>query len=52
MDIAKGEIHIQSTSKIIEVADQYGRDEIVEKIRNKLERLLGIYQTIKSENII
>jgi hypothetical protein len=29
MDVAKYEIHIQSTSKMVEVAKQYGREEIV-----------------------
>lgn len=35
------EIHIQSTTKMIEVAQQYGREEILEK---NLERLQDIYK--------
>lgn len=31
MDLPKYEIHIQSTSKMIEVAKHYGRDEIAAK---------------------
>ena len=50
MDSAKYEIHIQSTSKMIEVAKQYGREEIAEK--NQDERLQDIYKTIKDGNII
>lgn len=52
MDVAKYEIHIQSTSKMIEVAKQYGREEIVEKNKKNLDRLNDIYNTIKSGNIL
>ncbi|NDI33228.1 tyrosine-type recombinase/integrase [Chengkuizengella sediminis] len=52
MDAAKYEIHIQSTSKMIDVAQQYGRKEILEKNRKNLERLKDIYNTIKQGNII
>lgn len=52
MDRAKYEIHIQSTSKMIEVAKQYGREEIAEKNQKNLERLQDIYKTIKEGNII
>ncbi|MED1287687.1 tyrosine-type recombinase/integrase [Bacillus mycoides] len=52
MDAAKYEIHIQSTSKMIEVAQQYGREEILEKNQKNLERLQDIYNTIKKGNII
>lgn len=52
MDSAKYEIHIQSTSKMIEVAKQYGREEIAEKNQKNLERLKDIYKTIKDGNII
>lgn len=47
MDAAKYEIHIQSTSKMIEVARQYGREEILEKNQKNLERSQDIYNTIK-----
>lgn len=30
-DVAKYEIHIQSTSKMVEVAKRYGREEIAQK---------------------
>lgn len=36
MDVPKYEIHIQSTSKMINVAKQYGRDEIAEKNQKNL----------------
>ncbi|HEF1903629.1 TPA: tyrosine-type recombinase/integrase [Bacillus cereus] len=52
MDIAKYEIHIQSTSKMIEVAKQYGREEIAEKNEKNFNRLQDIYQTLKQGNII
>ncbi|XOQ13705.1 MAG: hypothetical protein ACFWTY_06690 [Shouchella clausii] len=52
MDAAKYEIHIQSTSKMIEVARQYGREEILEKNQKNLERSQDIYNTIKHGNII
>ncbi|WP_218007447.1 hypothetical protein [Bacillus cereus] len=52
MDAAKYEIHIQSTSKMIEVAQRYGREEILEKNKKNLERLQDIYNTIKKGNII
>jgi hypothetical protein len=52
MDVPKYEIHIQSTSKMIEVAKQYGRDEIVEKNQKNLDRLTSIYETIRKGNIV
>ncbi len=52
MDIAKYEIHIQSTSKMVEVAKQYGREEIAQKNQKNLDRLQDIYKTIKHGNII
>ncbi|MCM3341620.1 tyrosine-type recombinase/integrase [Paenibacillus sp. MER TA 81-3] len=52
MDVPKYEIHIQSTSKMIEVAKQYGRDEIAEKNQKNLERLTSIYETIRKGNIV
>ena len=52
MDIAKYEIHIQSTSKMVEVAKQYGREEIAQKNQKNLERLQDIYNTIKQGKII
>ncbi|MGM0975783.1 MAG: tyrosine-type recombinase/integrase, partial [Bacillota bacterium] len=52
MDVAKYEIHIQSTSKMVEVAKQYGREEIAQKNQKNLERLQDIYNTIKQGNII
>lgn len=52
MDAAKYEIHIQSTSKMIEVAQQYGREEILEKNQKNLNRLQDIYNMIKQGNII
>lgn len=52
MDVAKYELHIQSTSKMIKVANQYSRKEIAEKNQKNLERLEDIYSTIKKGNII
>ena len=52
MDIAKYEIHILSTSKMVEVAKQYGREEIAQKNQKNLVRLQEIYNTIKQGNII
>ncbi|WP_366247331.1 transposase [Terribacillus aidingensis] len=52
MDVAKYEIHIQSTSKMVEVAKQYGREEIAQKNQKNLDRLKDIYNTIKLGNII
>lgn len=52
MDVAKYEIHIQSTSKMVEVAKQYGREEIAQKNQKNLDRLQDIYNTIKQGNII
>ncbi|MEK4462831.1 MULTISPECIES: hypothetical protein [Paenibacillus] len=52
MDVPKYEIHIQSTSKMIEVAKQYGRDEIAEKNQMNLDRLTSIYETIRKGNIV
>ncbi|WP_322972552.1 tyrosine-type recombinase/integrase [Pseudalkalibacillus salsuginis] len=52
MDVAKYEIHIQSTSKMIKAANHYGRKEIAEKNQKNLERLEDIYNTIKQGNII
>ena len=52
MDVPKYEIHIQSTSKMIEVAKQYGRDEIAEKNQKNLDRLTSIYETIRKGNIV
>jgi hypothetical protein len=37
---------------MIEVAKQYGREEITEKNQKNLERLQDIYNTIKDGNII
>lgn len=52
MDVPKYEIHIQSTSKMIEVAKQYYRDEIAEKNQMNLDRLTSIYETIRKGNIV
>lgn len=52
MDVPKYEIHIQSTLKMIEVAKQYGRDEIAEKNQKNLDRLTSIYETIWKGNIV
>ncbi|MEC1449034.1 site-specific integrase [Bacillus haynesii] len=52
MDIAKYDIHIESTKRMISVAKEYGRDEIAQKNKKNLDRLLNIYNTIKSGNIV
>lgn len=52
MDLAKHEIHIQSTSKMVEVVKHYGREEIAQKNQKNLDRLQNICNTIKQGNII
>ncbi|QZY13847.1 hypothetical protein K7B13_05830 [Bacillus amyloliquefaciens] len=52
MDVAKHEIHIQSTSKMVEVVKHYGREEIAQKNQKNLDRLQNICNTIKQGNII
>jgi hypothetical protein len=37
---------------MIEVAKQYGRDEIAEKNQKNLDRLTSIYETIRKGNIV
>lgn len=52
MDVAKYDIHIESTKRMILIAKEYGREEIALKNEKNLDRLLNIYNTIKSGNIV
>ncbi|EMW0387032.1 TPA: tyrosine-type recombinase/integrase [Bacillus paranthracis] len=51
-DIKKYELHIESTTKIIEASKQYGRQDMVEANEKNLERYKNIYDTIKNGNVI
>lgn len=51
-DIKKYELHIESTTKIIEASKEYGRQDMVEANEKNLERYKNIYETIKNGNII
>lgn len=52
MDVAKYDIHIESAKRMISIAKEYGREEIAIKNEKNLDRLLNIYNTIKSGNIV
>lgn len=52
MDVKKYELHIESTMKMIEAAKQFGREDMVKANEKNLERYQGIYDTIKSGNVI
>ena len=45
----KYELHIESTTKIIEASKEYGRQDMVEANEKNLERYKNIYETIKTE---
>ncbi|HFJ9421738.1 tyrosine-type recombinase/integrase [Bacillus cereus group sp. Bc252] len=51
-DIKKYELHIESTTKIIEASKEYGRQDMVEANEKNLERYKNIYDTIKNGNVI
>ncbi len=51
-DIKKYELHIESTTKIIEASKEYGRQDMVEANEKNLERYKNIYKTIKNGNVI
>jgi hypothetical protein len=52
LDIQKYELLIKTTTKTIEVAEQHGRYDMVEKNKKNLERYEKILNTIKEGNII
>lgn len=52
LDVQKYELHIKTTSKAIEVAKQYGRDDIAEKHEKNLQPYQGILNNIQAGNII
>jgi integrase len=52
LDIQKYELLIKTTTKTIEVAEQHGRYDMVEKNKKNLERYEKIFNTIKEGNII
>jgi integrase len=51
-DIKKYELHIESTTKLIEASKEYGRQDMVEANEKNLERYKNIYETIKNGNVI
>ncbi|MCP9278242.1 tyrosine-type recombinase/integrase [Bacillus wiedmannii] len=51
-DTKKYELHIESTTKIIEASKEYGRQDMVEANEKNLERYKNIYETIKNGNVI
>ncbi|EDZ57029.1 transposition regulatory protein TnpB [Bacillus cereus H3081.97] len=52
LDIQKYELHIKTTAKAIEVAKQYGREDIAEKHARNLKRYEGILNNIQEGNVI
>lgn len=51
-DVKKYELLIESVTKNIQVAKEYGREEMVKANEKNLERYQNIYETIKSGNVI
>lgn len=51
-DIKKYELLIESTTKTIQVAQEYGREELVKANEKNLDRYKNIYETIKKGNVI
>ncbi len=51
-DVKKYELLIESVTKNIQVAKEYGRDEMVKANEKNLERYQNIYETIKNGNVI
>lgn len=51
-DVKKYELLMESATKNIQVAKEYGREEMVKANEKNLERYLNIYETIKSGNVI
>lgn len=52
LDIQKYELHIRTTSKSIEVAKQYDRNDVVERQAQNLQRYQGILDNIRGGNVI
>lgn len=52
LDIGKYEDHMKRTTRNIEVAKQYGREDIMDKSYNNLKRYEGILSKLKEGNII
>ncbi|PRT15430.1 transposase [Bacillus toyonensis] len=51
-DVQKYELHVKTTTKSIGVAKQYGRDDVVKKQEENLQRYHGILNNIREGNII
>ncbi|PEC48921.1 tyrosine-type recombinase/integrase [Bacillus sp. AFS096315] len=51
-DVKKYELLIESVTKNIRVAKEYGREEMVKANEKNLERFQSIYETIKNGNVI
>lgn len=51
-DVQKYELHVKTTTKSIEVAKQYGRDDVLKKKMENLQRYHGILNNIREGNII
>ncbi|EOQ17052.1 tyrosine-type recombinase/integrase [Bacillus cereus] len=51
-DVQKYELHVKTTTKSIDIAKQYGRDDVVKKQEKNLQRYHGILKSIRGGNII
>ncbi|MCC2389818.1 tyrosine-type recombinase/integrase [Bacillus pacificus] len=52
LDVQKYELHIKTTAKAIEVAKQYGREDMAEKHGRNLKCYEGILNNIREGNVI
>lgn len=52
LDVEKYEMHVKTTARAIEVAKQYGRDDMAEKHERNLQRYQGILDNIREGHVI
>ncbi|SPT76366.1 transposition regulatory protein TnpB [Bacillus cereus] len=52
LDVQKYELHLKTTTRIIQVLEERGRHDTAEKNRTNLKRYEDILNTIKQGNII
>ncbi|RAN88014.1 transposase [Bacillus sp. SRB_28] len=52
LDKQKYELHIKTTTKVIEIANQRGREDIAEKNEKNLQRYQNILNTLQEGNVI
>ncbi|KXY40973.1 transposase [Bacillus cereus] len=52
LDVQKYELHIKTTAKAIEIAKQYGREDMAEKHERNLKCYEGILNNIREGNVI